>query len=106
MIFRNTFKLLFTNFSLTYKVLIYKLIILLLSIGVAGTIAVPVISHLSQVNYFSFLVENILSLFQTINLGNVFITLKDILGKNETTKDLKIIMQLNNDYDFVMSFEI
>lgn len=34
------------------------------------------------------------------------ITLKDILGKNETTKDLKIIMQLNNNYDFVMSFEI
>ena len=34
------------------------------------------------------------------------ITLKDILGKNETTKDLKIIMQLNNKYDFVMSFEI
>ena len=29
-----------------------------------------------------------------------------ILGKNETTKDLKIIMQLNNNYDFVMSFEI
>ena len=34
------------------------------------------------------------------------ITLKDILGKNETTKDLKIIMQLNNNYDFTMSFEI
>ena len=34
------------------------------------------------------------------------ITLKDILGKNETTKDLKIIIQLNNNYDFVMSFEI
>lgn len=34
------------------------------------------------------------------------ITLKDILGKNETTRDLKIIMQLNNNYDFVMSFEI
>lgn len=34
------------------------------------------------------------------------ITLKDILGKNATTKDLKIIMQLNNNYDFVMSFEI
>lgn len=34
------------------------------------------------------------------------ITLKDILGKNEITKDLKIIMQLNNNYDFAMSFEI
>lgn len=34
------------------------------------------------------------------------ITLKDILGKNEITKDLKIIMQLNNNYDFTMSFEI
>ena len=35
-----------------------------------------------------------------ISNGYTSITLKDILGKNETTKDLKIIMQLNNNYDF------
>ena len=81
MIFRNTFKLLFTNFNLTYKVLIYRLIILLLSLGVAGTIAVPVITHLIDINYFGFLTESVLKLFETINLGNVFITIKDVFLK-------------------------
>lgn len=36
----------------------------------------------------------------------VAITLKDITNKDSTTKDLKIIMKLNENYDFVMSFEI
>ena len=36
----------------------------------------------------------------------VAITLKDITNKDTTTKDLKIIMKLNENYDFVMSFEI
>ena len=40
------------------------------------------------------------------DISRMSITLKDILGKNEITKDLKIIMQLNNNYDFAMSFEI
>ena len=35
----------------------------------------------------------------------VSLTLKDITNKESTTKDLKIIMKLNDNYDFVMSFE-
>lgn len=77
MIFKNTFKLLFTNFNLTYKVLIYKLIILLLALGVAGTIGAPVIMHLADIDFFGFLVNSISSLFENINLGNIFITFKD-----------------------------
>lgn len=81
MIFKNTFKLLFTNFNLTYKVLIYKLIVLLLALGVAGTIGAPVIMHLADIDFFGFLVSSISNLFENINLGNIFITFKDIFIK-------------------------
>ena len=68
----------------------------------------------SQENFEKYMRENY-SLYYAVTYNEykeengisiMSITLKDILNKNTTTKDLKIIMKLNDDYDFVMSFEI
>ncbi len=78
MIFKNTFKLLISNFSLTYKVFIYKLIIIILSLGVAGTVGTPFLIYLSDINFFGGISSLITYLFENINLGNVFITFKNV----------------------------
>ena len=78
MIFKNTFKLLLSNFSLTYKVLIYKFLILLLALGLAGTIGTPFLMHLSDIGFFNNVISQVLTMFESINLGNIFIALKDL----------------------------
>jgi len=78
MIFKNTFKLLLSNFSLTYKVLIYKLIVLLLALALAGTIGMPFLMYLGDTGFFAYVVEQLVLMFQNINLGNVFIGVKNI----------------------------
>jgi len=78
MIFKNTFKLILPNFSLTYKVFIYKIIILLLALSVAGTIGAPFIMHLVDIDFLGFLTTKLTFLIENLNLGNVFFTLKEI----------------------------
>lgn len=78
MIFKNTFKLLFSNFSLTYKTFIYKLIILLLALGLAGTIATPFLMHLVEIDFFSYVVNQFALMVQNINIGNIFIGFRNI----------------------------
>lgn len=96
MIFKNTFKLLLSNFSLTYKVLIYKLIILLLALGLAGTIGAPFLMHLTEIHFFSNVIEEIVIMFENINLGNVFIAFKNIfLSILDIIKSLDINLLLN-----------
>ena len=79
MIFKNTFKLLLSNFSLTYKVLFYKLIIFLLALGVSGTIGAPFLMYLAKTNFFSYFIEEISYLFQNINVTNVIVSIKSII---------------------------
>jgi len=100
MIFKNTFKLLFSNFSLTYKVLIYKLIVLLLALGLAGTIGVPFLMHLTEVGFFKNVVDQILLMFENINLGNVFIGFKNIFL---ITLDLFKNLDINLLFNAVLS---
>ena len=78
MIFKNTFKVLLSNFSLTYKVLIYKLIVLLLALALAGTISTPFLMHLGETQFFTYFVDQLVLMFENINLGNVFIGFKNI----------------------------
>lgn len=78
MIFKNTFKLLLSNFSLCYKVLFYKLIILLLALALAGTIGTPFLMHLGETQFFSYIVDEFALMFENINLGNIFICFKNI----------------------------
>ena len=82
MIFKNTFKLLLSNFSLCYKVLFYKLIVLLLALALAGTIGTPFLMHLGDTQFFSYIVNEFALMFENINLGNVFIAFKNIRQVN------------------------
>ncbi|MGN1208220.1 MAG: hypothetical protein ACI4TI_02005 [Christensenellales bacterium] len=81
MIFKNTFKLLLTNFSLTYKVFLYKLFALLLAFGVAGTIGVPFLTHLLSINFFGFVGDKFVNMFESFNISNIFVGMKDIFLK-------------------------
>lgn len=91
MILKNTFKLLFTNFSLTYKVLLHKLLALLISLGIAGTIGASFLLYLKDINFGGFLVNEITIMFENINLGNVFIAFKNI-----TLETVDMFMGLNS----------
>ena len=53
MIFRNTFRLLITNFSNVWKSLLYYVICILLSLLVCTVIAMPIINKLNEANVFN-----------------------------------------------------
>ena len=71
MIFKNTFKLLLTNFNLTYKVFLYKLIVLLLAFGVAGTAGMPFLTHLQSIGFYNFAADKFVFMFESFNHINI-----------------------------------
>lgn len=81
MIFKNSFKLLLTNFSLTYKVFLHKLIALVLSLGIAGTIGMPFLSHLNDIGFYTFFGDKFVNMFESFNISNIFVGMKDIFLK-------------------------
>ncbi|MBE5745789.1 MAG: hypothetical protein E7359_00670 [Clostridiales bacterium] len=81
MIFKNTFKLLLSNFNLTYKILLHKLIAFLLAIGIAGTIGEPFLMHLAENKVFDYILNETIYLFENINIGNIFIYIKTIFNE-------------------------
>lgn len=65
MIFRNTFRLLLTNFSNVWKVLLYYIICIALTVAVCWSIAQPIINELAKANVFSDLANLLNSFFST-----------------------------------------
>lgn len=65
MIFRNTFRLLLTNFSNVWKVLLYYIICIALTFVVCWSIAQPIITELSKAHVFSDLGDLLNSFFST-----------------------------------------
>ena len=63
MIFRNSFRLLLSNFSNVWKVLVYYIICICLTLGVCYFVAEPVISKLSQAHVFENILETLNNLF-------------------------------------------
>ena len=63
MIFRNTIRLLLSNFSNVWKLLVYYIICFVITLGVCWAIAAPIIDKLSQANAFSDLVTLLNSYF-------------------------------------------
>jgi len=63
MIFRNTFRLLLTNFSNVWKVLLYYLICIVITFGVCYSIASPIIVKLQEANVFNDLFNLLNSFF-------------------------------------------
>ncbi len=103
MIFKNTFKLLFTNFSLTYKVFLHKLFAFVLALSVAGTVGMPFLIHLKDISFIDVVSLKLVALMESLNIGNVFLTIKDIF-----LYILDIIGNVNLDLlmNFITSFSI
>ena len=65
MIFRNTFRLIITNFSTVWKLLCYYAICILITMLFCGAIAYPILSELSNANVFNDLFEIINNFFSS-----------------------------------------
>ena len=63
MIFRNAFRLLLTNFSSVWRVLVYYLICIALTLGVCYYVAEPIIIKLSDAQVFNNLLDMLNNLF-------------------------------------------
>lgn len=78
MIFKNTFRLLFTNFNLSYKVFFYKLIILLISFGISFAIGSQFYIALGNQGFFSQIVNEIYVAFANFGPLQLFTCLSNI----------------------------
>lgn len=52
MMFRNSVRLLFSNFSTVWKILLYKIFVWTIVLGIATTVAMPIITLLQDNNFF------------------------------------------------------
>ena len=77
MIFRNTFRLLFSNFSNVWKLLLYYIICIALTALVCGWFVVPVVRELSDANVFKDLMEVIGNFFSNTPSSSAY-TLQEI----------------------------
>lgn len=78
--FKNTFKLLLNNFSLVWKVLLYKLIVIFCVGGLTTIIALPIIKALIENNFFvdfQNLFENMMLNFNLTSLISILISIFD-----------------------------
>ncbi len=79
MTYKNSFKLLLSNFSLIYKVLIFLLINLVIIFGISYVLVLPVINLLSNANWFA-------------NIENVYISFINQPDFNVLTTNLNTIL--------------
>lgn len=63
MIFRNTFRLIITNFSLVWKLLCYYFICFVITLLFCGAVAYPILAELNSANVFSDLISLINNFF-------------------------------------------
>lgn len=77
MIFKNTFRLLFTNFNLTYKVFFYKLIIFLISFGISFAIGSQFYIALGNQGFYSSVISELTAVFTNFGPLQVFTCLNN-----------------------------
>ena len=70
MIFRNAFNLFIDNLKLNYKYLLYKIIVVLLTVGLSAALIVPNISFIFSSAELSTLVELFKDFFGAIAKGD------------------------------------
>ena len=73
MTFKNTFKLILSNFSNTWKLLLYRIICVLCVLGLTTVVAWPIINVLIKENFFVNLQTYFESLLFNLNLENLFL---------------------------------
>ena len=98
MIFRNTVRLLLTNFSNVWKALLYYLICIVLTFAVCWTIASPIIAKLTEANVFSNFI-NLLNSFFSSPKGVVY-SLDEII--NTAWNVLTTNIQFRFNYIFLI----
>lgn len=79
--FKNTIKLLINNFSLVWKILLYKIIVFMCVLGLTIIVSLPIISALIRENFFVDLQSALQGLFFNVNLGSIFVTVSDTVVK-------------------------
>ncbi|MGN1222213.1 MAG: hypothetical protein ACI4TT_03170, partial [Christensenellales bacterium] len=79
MTFKNTFKLILSNFSNTWKLLLYRIICVLCVLGLTTVVAWPIINVLIKENFFVNLQTSFESLLFNLNLENLFLCVDNII---------------------------
>lgn len=69
--FKHTINVLIDNFRVTYKLLVYLLIVILISIGLSAAIIVPFVNRLDNVEYFANIVQSFNTMLDDIVHGNL-----------------------------------
>ncbi len=100
MIFRNTFRLLVTNFSNVWKLLLYFVICISVSLLFCGVLAYPIIKELSEANVFSDLLSLINNFFTTTPVA----TARTFEEVNETIVTIMTESQFTFNYIFLGVF--
>ena len=84
--FKHTFNVFIDNFTVTYKQLLYRLIIALITMGLTAAIVVPLVNGLTTSPYYILLMDGIKALLQNIldgeltNIGATTAQIKEAFG--------------------------
>ena len=79
--FKSTFKLLLNNFSMVWKILLYKIVVLICVVGLTSVVCLPIIKELISQGFFVFLQDNLSTTFLNFNLNSLVGTLVEITNK-------------------------
>ena len=79
MTFKNTFKLVLSNFSNVWKLLLYRIICVLCVLGLTTVVAWPIINVLIKENFFVNLQTSAESLLFNLNLENLFVSIDSVI---------------------------
>lgn len=69
--FKSTFKLLLNNFSMVWKILLYKLIVFICVLGLTTVVSLPIINQLINQDFFGYVQTNMSNIFLNFNLNNL-----------------------------------
>lgn len=69
--FKHTFNVLIDNFRVTYKLLVYLLIIIVITIGISSAIVIPFFNRLSGVEYYENIADTLGELINGLLHGNL-----------------------------------
>lgn len=100
MIFRNTIRLLLTNFSNVWKALLYYVVCIALTFGVCWVFASPIIEKLVEANVFKNLFDLLNSFFSGVEVQNAVNSLNDII--NSAWQVLSTNIQFKFNYIFLI----
>ena len=77
---KNTFKILFCNLTTTWKILLYKLIVIICVIGLTSVAIMPIINQLIENNFFGELSRIFSQLTFNMNIQNVLVGIQELLA--------------------------